>query len=369
MYTFSARVCIGFVAQGDNPRFIVPFRDFGVGCEVLAPLAMIHRILPLIGRIFMAVAIAFLVGAEPRLASASTFQFGKDSPQVSEQFTASFLSPKIINIEQYLPPNSSGAFGSFVISTDSSSVNTNAFCTLFNVTDSVVSSYDVSPVANSAGQVKCTFSGSYNPAKQYSFIFTGYSNLVFGSTATTSVLIQGFSGTLVSQVLPAFCYSQHASGSHDNCDNMKTLNLTFDSSGSSTPFFGTNGVSRAGVLATCNITDISGCFVNALSWAFVPSYDVVEQFKSLSLASSSPFSYMYDFSKLSDELFVHPTTTIQIKIPFHIGHNSSTSTLTIFDSSKVVDYFPQAHLVRSLISAVLYFETAYINFKLALHFI
>lgn len=300
--------------------------------------------------------------ATSSVAFASTFQFGKESPQVSEEFTSSFLPPKIINIEQYLPPKSSGAFGSFVIFTSNSSVNPNAFCTLFNVTDNAIASYDSIPVANSTGQVKCTFSGSYDSTKQYSFIFTGYSNLVFGSTATTSVLIQDFSGVLVSQALPVFCNSQHLSGSHDNCDNIKTLNLTFDSVGSSTPFFGKNATSTVGVPATCNITDISGCIVNALSWAFIPSPTVLNQFSTLTLASSTPFSYLYEMRGYFITLETGSATSTRLTLPFMSG------TLVLWDSNNMESvigssFFKLLQIIKQLISYLIWFSVLFIVWR------
>jgi len=49
---------------------------------------------------------------------------------------------------------------------------------------------------------------------------------------------------------------------------------------------------RRGVPANCGITDISGCIVNAISWAFVWDDTLVDEFHAISFASTSPFGYV-----------------------------------------------------------------------------
>jgi len=228
----------------------------------------------------------------PIFAFATTYNFGKEFPQTFETFTASFVGTSTINVSQELPSSISGSFGSFVFVTDSATMNPSAYC-FIEENAPLTYYYDTSPTGNGTGQQICDFSGSFNPAKTYRFGVTGYSGKIYGSNSTTTILSPGYLGSWVQNDLDLTCLSQHYSGSNDHCDNLNSLNITFDSIGSSTPFFGSGVISSMGIEPECGISDISACFTNALSWAFYPNPNSFDKFSTLAdqLKDRAPFGY------------------------------------------------------------------------------
>lgn len=79
---------------------------------------------------------------------------------------------------------------------------------------------------------------------------------------------------------------------------------------------------------SCDTLDI-GCYMSsALSWAFYPTIESINQFQTITLQNTFPFSYAYDMGNVQNELLGNTsTTTPTISIPFGGG------TLTLLSAS------------------------------------
>jgi len=91
----------------------------------------------------------------------------------------------------------------------------------------------------------------------------------------------------------------------------------------------------------CDTFDI-GCYISqGLAWAFYPDPADIEQFQNLSLASSSPFGYIYDMDDALQSFMTGlNATTSSFKITLdmttlkntaHVFDGVSTSSITVFD--------------------------------------
>lgn len=142
--------------------------------------------------------------------------------------------------------------------------------------------------------------------------------------------------------------------------NLVAIGLYSSSTEIVTPPLGSTPV----VYAICDTFDI-GCYIsNSGRFLFIPSSDSISQFSSLTLASSAPFSYVYDMGNLFDELFnTSTTTTLNFTIPFSfVGHASSSITLISHDMLTNTTQYPYsapvAIFIRYLITVLLWFGFA-----------
>lgn len=137
--------------------------------------------------------------------------------------------------------------------------------------------------------------------------------------------------------------------------------LAFNVTTSTSTGITTGYLDASTTLPVCSVTDLSCHFANALQYVFVPSGDSVSKFKSLSLASSSPFSYAYDVSNVYGELFTTSTSsTLSFAIPFGFtGHSSSTITLIshamLTDSVNYPVLSSITSIIRGLLTVLLWF--------------
>jgi len=111
------------------------------------------------------------------------------------------------------------------------------------------------------------------------------------------------------------------------------------------------------IYSDCGLTALSGCLQNAALYLFAPSNDSISQFKSLTLANSVPFSYLYDFPNLVNDL-QHPATTTSLVIDIPTLGVVSSSTIRIFSPAMVtsLSFWP---LIYNIFSWLLYLGTAY----------
>lgn len=111
------------------------------------------------------------------------------------------------------------------------------------------------------------------------------------------------------------------------------------------------------IYESCETFDLSCYITNAFQYLFIPSSDSVTRFRSLTLASSTPFSYAYDVGNVYNELFNTSTTTVLgITVPFkYYGNSSSTITLI---SASMIESVPYVGFIRTLISWLLWFMFA-----------
>jgi len=125
-----------------------------------------------------------------------------------------------------------------------------------------------------------------------------------------------------------------------------------------------NSSTTQGITSGCDTFDFGCYIINGLAYVFVPSSDSVSQFRNLSLASSSPFSYAYDMGNVYTQLFNYSTTSVlDFTLPFSFaGHSSSTITLlshemlTSTTTSPVLA--PIVSVIRNLLVILLWFSLA-----------
>jgi len=110
---------------------------------------------------------------------------------------------------------------------------------------------------------------------------------------------------------------------------MPWLEIGTDDAGS---FFDASSVTNPATFRACSFSEISGCIANAFNWTFIPSTAVLDQFHSLTLASSSPFSYIYDVRTATIEFSQSGTTSIKFELPI-FGRQ-----VTIFDTASTTVY-------------------------------
>jgi len=110
-------------------------------------------------------------------------------------------------------------------------------------------------------------------------------------------------------------------------------------------------------LGECTSLDI-GCYIsNGLQYVFTPDPQVVAKFRSLTLASSSPFSYAYDMGVLREELFETSTTTqLSVVVPFPIPSNAS-ATISLISKSQI-EAIPFTDFIKLIITSLLWIMLA-----------
>jgi len=108
----------------------------------------------------------------------------------------------------------------------------------------------------------------------------------------------------------------------------------------------------------CETFDV-GCYIsNAGQYLFAPSTDSVTQFGSLTLASSTPFSYLYDVPQVVNELF-NTSTTTEINFAIDLGLSSLTGTSSeiVILSKPILESIPYVQTIRFFLSASLWLAT------------
>jgi len=107
----------------------------------------------------------------------------------------------------------------------------------------------------------------------------------------------------------------------------------------------------------CDTFDIACYLKNAFVWLFYPTTESVSQFTTLSLATTFPFSYIYDVGNIYTELMSQTaTSSLTISVPFHTVA-SSTAALTILSQTQLTSV-PYAGYIRLVLTWVLYFMFA-----------
>jgi len=160
-----------------------------------------------------------------------------------------------------------------------------------------------------------------------------------------------------SAVRPILVVNYHLSGGNDQPN---ATNTPLATSSLVTPFTYLNSTTTASITGGCDTFDFGCYIINGLAYLFVPSSDSLSQFRALTLASSSPFSYAYDMQNIYNELFTTSTTSVlAFSLPFAFyGNGSSTITLIshdmITDEDNVV-LVSVVTMVRNLLVILLWF--------------
>lgn len=95
---------------------------------------------------------------------------------------------------------------------------------------------------------------------------------------------------------------------------------------------------------TQNCSGILGTLKCALSWAFVPDQESIDSFKALTLASSTPFGYIYDIPDVYDQILTATTSEWKLQIDFstiqgQFGNTATSGVVTVFSACSVNNAF------------------------------
>lgn len=114
----------------------------------------------------------------------------------------------------------------------------------------------------------------------------------------------------------------------------------------------------------CGVTEVGGCIFNAFGYAFYPSIESVQSLYDLKtqLASTSPFGYVYDFTRLVSEWSALGTSTLAISVELSgltnfMGATFSSSTVTVLSGSALRTTLGSTmwNFSQTLFSGLLYF--------------
>jgi len=105
--------------------------------------------------------------------------------------------------------------------------------------------------------------------------------------------------------------------------------------------------------------DVQQCIVNALVFTFVPNQATVDQFGDLTLASSTPFSYLYEMQGIAQAMTNVSATTTGISAPI-MGENFT------FLSSSMIASIPFVNVIKLLITAMLWLTGVYTVYRTVL---
>lgn len=105
------------------------------------------------------------------------------------------------------------------------------------------------------------------------------------------------------------------------------------------------------LVTSCSTFDIFCYLKNFAIWAFIPTSASLNQFATLTLENSLPFSYLYDMPVLYNDLFGQSSPALSISIPFLNGN------ITLI-SSTMLDNIPFKNTLYSILTGLLYIGTA-----------
>jgi len=166
-----------------------------------------------------------------------------------------------------------------------------------------------SPACTSTGTFLATFSPD-----QYSGLIRNYVGATTTlSDASTYMLIFSHSGVSDYFFSQTSHYEQsvYFGSAHVQYDEYASFDITL---------FGTPQPISAFFVAqpppTCSLTALGSCISEVFEWAFSPSDESLDAFSSLTLASSSPFGYMYDFPTMIDSIYNATGTPFALTMDF-----------------------------------------------------
>jgi len=107
----------------------------------------------------------------------------------------------------------------------------------------------------------------------------------------------------------------------------------------------------------CGISDLSGCFQNALAAVFYPTVSPGAAFAQIgeTAKGKAPFVYVYQIAAVRNELFTASSTAAtSVTVPlWKLPGQTSTSTLVMI-SSTLISNVPYANTVKIIITAILW---------------
>lgn len=124
--------------------------------------------------------------------------------------------------------------------------------------------------------------------------------------------------------------------------------------GSGLPAYST---SWADAVESARSESCSNLVTCALTWAFFPSGRTLEEFSSITLASSSPFSYLYQMNGYLDTLKNGSATSSKIIVPF-MGTD-----ITIFDTANICIMIPSCTTIKDVLGWLIWVLVLFVAYR------
>lgn len=110
----------------------------------------------------------------------------------------------------------------------------------------------------------------------------------------------------------------------------------------------------------CSTFDVACGLKNVFKWLFSVSPATLNQFSNLSLATRSPFSYLYDVGTIFNELFANSGS-----MSYAVSASTPIGTIN-FISASAISAVPYASTIKTILGYMLYFFTAMTIYRLLL---
>lgn len=127
----------------------------------------------------------------------------------------------------------------------------------------------------------------------------------------------------------------------------KTINFYFRFIINSGNYIGVSGVNPEPLPVVCDTFDL-GCYIKqAFAWAFLPSQESINQFQTLTLMESFPFSYIPQLTALRPNIF-EQTNSLSIVLPF-----GSFGSITLISEQMLLN-IPYSNTIKTIFSYMLW---------------
>jgi hypothetical protein len=244
----------------------------------------------------------------------------------------------------------------------------------YNGTTSPYTSVATSSTLSASDLPTCIPTGNTYYASTTAFVFGNTFNASSGDTlyfriypsitGEGSVMVQG-TQYLTSDGIFAGDFYAGSQGAYPTIYNTSYYSFPFTKINSGIPAYSTTW---ADIVESAKASDCSNLFTCALAWAFYPSATVWEQVGDLTLASSSPFSYIWDIGDLFNMSFANASTTsLVVTVPWFSP--TGTSTVTIVDLRALAAATPLIGDIRTILGYLVYWMGAVSIIKLPLRLV
>jgi hypothetical protein len=98
------------------------------------------------------------------------------------------------------------------------------------------------------------------------------------------------------------------------------------------------------------------CIVNAFSFLFVPDDVVLDEISSITLASSTPFSYLYQLKTYAQTIASGTPTSTVLVVPF-MGTD-----IEVFDTTKIDQYVESSSTIRTWLTWIIWFVVLFVTY-------
>lgn len=104
-----------------------------------------------------------------------------------------------------------------------------------------------------------------------------------------------------------------------------------------------------------------GCVKSAFTWAFIPTEESMNQFSTLTLSNSEPFSYVYDIGNAYDELFSNTGS-----MEYAVSADTDALGTINFISASQISAIPYSSTIKTILGYLLWFFTGMFIYRILL---